>query len=147
MEPTPTKTIVSIANTDPRFTQAREIRTEVFIVEQNGPPEEEWDDKDAAATHMLATLNGEPAAVLRYYDDEGWLHIGRIAVRKQYRGLGLARDLLSRCLADAKAQGFTRSFLNAQWDKTELYRRFGYQEVGEEFMEAGIRHFRMESTL
>ncbi len=129
---------------DEAFSLAKAVRQAVFVEEQKCPPEEEWDDVDSVATHLLARRGDEPLATLRYYDDDGWLHIGRVAVLSPYRGMGLARTLLQRCLNDARAAGFAKAFLNAQIDKLGLYERAGFTAVGPEFMEAGIRHRRME---
>ena len=137
-------TITTVRHDDPAFKQVKAVRTAVFIREQNCRPEEEWDAEDAVATHLLAECGGEAAGTLRYYDDDGWLHSGRVAVLQAYRGRGLARAMLRRCLDDGRNLGQTKSFLNAQVDKVGLYEREGFKPVGEEFMEAGIRHLRME---
>ena len=134
----------SFPGRDPRFPLVRAVRQAVFIEEQDCPPEEEWDDKDEVSRHLAAYLDGDVVGTLRWYDDEGWLHIGRVAVLGRARGMGIATALMRRCLEEGRRQGFTRAFLNAQYDKTGLYAAFGFIAVGEEFMEAGIRHIRME---
>lgn len=136
--------IFALDSRSPRFPDAQAIRRQVFVEEQGCPPEEEWDDWDAVATHLVASVGGVPAGTLRSFDDAGWLHIGRLAVLPGFRGRGLAGLLMRRCLEDGKRAGFARSFLNSQWDKTSFYRNLGYREVGGEFVEAGIRHVRME---
>ena len=60
----------------------RAVRTPVFIQEQLVTPEFEWDNIDATAVHVLATLNNEAIACLRIID---YHKIGRMAVLKQYR--------------------------------------------------------------
>ncbi|MCD8349660.1 MAG: GNAT family N-acetyltransferase [Planctomycetaceae bacterium] len=136
--------IQSFHGDDDAFSLAKAVRQAVFVEEQNCPPEEEWDDLDQVATHLLARRGDEPLATLRYYDDDSWLHIGRVAVLPSFRGHGLAWALLSRCLEDGKAAGFKRACLNAQIDKLGLYQRAGFTAVGGEFMEVGIVHRRME---
>ena len=46
----------------------RAIRTPVFIDEQLVAPDFEWDDIDATAVHLLATLDNAPIACLRIID-------------------------------------------------------------------------------
>ncbi|MCD8138574.1 MAG: GNAT family N-acetyltransferase [Planctomycetaceae bacterium] len=129
---------------DPAFALAQAVRQAVFIEEQHCPPDEEWDDVDATATHLVAIRGDEALATLRSYDDGGWLRIGRVAVLRPHRGKGIAWALLCRCLEDGRSAGFTRAFLNAQIDKLGLYERAGFRATGGEFMEVGIVHRRME---
>ncbi len=104
--------IVALRMSSPQFPAVRAIRYKVFVEEQKCPPDEEWDNYDAPAVHLLAEVSGVPAGTLRYFDDGGWLHIGRLAVYSEYRGRGIARALLARCLGVAVGGGFRRSFLN-----------------------------------
>ncbi len=144
MSKPPAPEILALSLDSPLFPAVRAIRQKVYVEEQNCPPAEEWDNHDAAATHLLALLAGQAAGTLRYYDDAGWLHIGRLAVYPEFRGRGIARALLDYCLEAGRKAAFQRAFLNAQVDKMGLYQSYGFEAVGEEFMEAGIRHFRME---
>lgn len=139
-----TSVITTVRANEPAFERVKAIREVVFIGEQDCPPSEEWDEYDATATHLLAEIAGQPVGTLRSYDDDGWLRIGRLAVLPAYRGKGLAWKLLQRCLHDGRERGFARAFLNAQMDKMGLYARAGFVAVGEEFLEVGIRHMRME---
>ncbi len=45
--------------------ELRAIRTPVFIEEQFVTPEFEWDEIDANALHLLATLESQPISCLR----------------------------------------------------------------------------------
>ena len=142
-----TVTIRRIGRSHPDFALVSDIRRAVFIEEQRVPEEEEWDAADGEAVHLLAVQGGRPVGTLRFYDDGGWLHVGRVAVLAACRGLGVGRLLMERCLAAGREMGCGRSFLNAQSDKAGFYSRLGYHMVGEEFMEAGIPHMRMERDL
>ena len=136
--------LVLVDSTDPRFPDVMDIRHRVFVEEQRVDPVEEWDEWDALATHILLLKNGQAVGTLRFFDDDGWLHVGRFAIVSDQRGSGLGRVLLHRCLEEGKNLGLARSFLNAQSDKVGFYGKFGYTAVGDEFMEAGIPHRRME---
>ena len=64
---------------------ARKIREKVFIEEQGF--EVEFDNIDESATHILLTIDGDPAATGRVFPKEDGVYIlGRIAVLPQYRG-------------------------------------------------------------
>lgn len=136
--------IAVIEKTHPDFRHVAAIRRQVFIEEQAVPEEEEWDEMDAAAKHLLARIDGKPVGTLRFYDDGGWLRVGRVAVLPEYRAFGLGGRMVAKCLEISMEMGFSKSYLNAQSDKTGFYHKFGYREVGDEFTEAGIPHRRME---
>jgi Predicted acyltransferase len=129
------------------FQSARDIRRKVFIEEQHVPVEEEWDALDDIATHVLVTVDAIPAGTARFYPEDGWLKIGRVAVLLPYRGLGLGHALLRYSLEHGDTGEYDRVFLNAQTDKMRFYEKHGFHRIGEEFDEAGIQHIRMERKL
>ncbi len=62
------------------------LRREVFVIEQNVPQEIELDADDLTATHMVAIADGEVVGTLRMIAKPEHLKIGRVAVRRDYRG-------------------------------------------------------------
>ena len=121
------------------------LRRLVFIVEQKVPQEEEWDGQDEDAWHWLATDNDDrPIGTARLLPGG---QIGRMAVLAEYRGLKVGAALLEHAVEKARHLGFTSVFLNAQSHALDFYQKGGFTPVGEEFMEAGIAHYRMERTL
>src|SRR5687768_14333268 len=96
------------------FEKAMFIRMEVFVQEQLVPVEEEQDEYDAEAMHWLflhaKTL--EPVATGRMLSyQEGCqmrpvAKLGRIAVRKPYRGKNVGRELMNEILKAVHAEGF-----------------------------------------
>ena len=59
-------TITANKVTDPKDLEiVFAIRREVFVDEQNCPPELEWEFEDES-THFLAKVNGEPAGASRW---------------------------------------------------------------------------------
>jgi len=123
----------------------RGIREEVFIGEQGVPLALEWDGQDPKCTHVLALSGqGEPIGTARM-TPRG--HVGRMAVRKAWRGQGVGSRLLNSLLDTARAQGLTDVYLNAQTQAVPFYTRHGFQVEGEEFLDAGIPHRRMSLSL
>ncbi|NBC49124.1 MAG: GNAT family N-acetyltransferase [Gammaproteobacteria bacterium] len=117
------------------------IRRDVFVEEQGVPEAEEWDGLDAAARHWLAeTGSGRPVGAVRVLPSG---QIGRMAVRKGYRGQGIGRGLLKQVLDSLAADGSQDPFLNAQTAVIGFYQRFGFEPVGPVFDDAGIPHRRM----
>jgi predicted GNAT family N-acyltransferase len=133
---------VRVVSWDTERERLREVRHEVFIVEQSVPPELEWDAADVASRHALA-LDAHGAAIgcARLLPDGS---IGRVAVHRSWRGRGVGSAMLLRLMDVARYAGFGRVVLNARSDTCDFYARHGFVAHGEEFMEAGIRHRRME---
>jgi predicted GNAT family N-acyltransferase len=124
---------------------ARAIRYAVFVEEQGVPVELEWDDQDDVSWHALAmSANGEPLATGRLLPDG---HIGRMAVHKAARGLGVGARVLAALIQKAATLGYREVVLNAQTHAAPFYARAGFAQVGDEFEEAGIPHVAMRRTL
>ena len=123
----------------------RDVRTAVFVVEQNIPADLEWDAFDAVSVHALAVdAAGVPIGCGRLLPDG---HIGRMAVLAAWRGQGVGAALLAHLIEIAQRRGDTCLRLNAQTRAMPFYVRFGFAPVGAEFVEAGIPHRTMERVL
>lgn len=120
---------------------AKLVRFEVFVQEQNVPAELEMDSMDAVCLHAVAyDADGKPVGTGRLLPDG---HIGRMAVRKPGRGSGIGGALLQALMAQAKQRGDQLVALSAQTHAAPFYERHGFQIDGEEFFEAGIAHINM----
>ncbi|MCP4636838.1 MAG: GNAT family N-acetyltransferase [Methyloversatilis sp.] len=120
------------------------LRREVFIVEQGVPEELEWDAYDAVSVHALALIDGEAVGCGRLLPDG---HIGRMAVRRAFRGRGIGRAVLDALLAAAAGRGLGLLQLHAQTHAQGFYAQAGFVAEGAEFDEAGIPHRRMVRRL
>ncbi|HVV54844.1 MAG TPA: GNAT family N-acetyltransferase [Mucilaginibacter sp.] len=118
------------------------IRREVFVGEQNCPPELEWENEDMSH-HFLATVNGEPAGASRWRKTDKGYKLERFAVLKKFRGNGIGQELIKAVLADLPADA-DHIYLHAQVQAVSLYERFDFVKTGPEFTEAGIRHYKMK---
>jgi len=121
------------------------VRFAVFVEEQGVPAEIELDEWDAPSEHAIAVdVAGRPIATGRLLPDG---HVARMAVLPNWRGRGVGAAVLDALLARAVARGMERAVLNAQTQAREFYARFGFIQVSDEFMEAGIPHVTMERRL
>jgi predicted GNAT family N-acyltransferase len=121
------------------------VRLSVFIQEQGVPEAEEWDEMDAVCEHVLARdKHGTPVATGRLAPDG---KIGRMAVVKGWRGRGLGATVLRFLMAAARRRAFPQCYVYAQSHALGFYARHGFAAQGEEFMEAGIPHRRMQLRL
>jgi predicted GNAT family N-acyltransferase len=118
------------------------IRREVFVGEQNCPPELEWEFEDES-THFLATVDGEPAGAARWRQTDKGYKLERFSVLSKFRGNGVGQQIVKTVLADLPADA-NYIYLNAQIQAVGLYEKFGFVKTGPQFEEAGIQHFKME---
>ena len=123
------------------------LRTDVFFVEQR-VDEEELDNRDQEADtiHYWIADDTGTAAYVRVLRDAEPEHldahriIGRVVVREDRRGEGLAQKLIAQALADLTGQA---TLLHAQQYVAPLYAKFGFEQFGEPFEEATIMHVSM----
>lgn len=136
---------ISLCAWDEARPDARRIREQVFVREQGVPLELEWDEMDAHCDHALAyTDDGAAVGTGRLLPDG---HIGRMAVLKEWRGKGVGALLLLALVEQARTRGHAAARLNAQIHAAGFYRRYGFEDEGPEFMEAGIPHVAMQCDL
>ena len=126
---------------------ALDLRHEVFVVEQLVPVEEEMDEHDATALHLVAVEDGRVVATARVVLDGDTARVGRVAVARAARRRGIASRLIAASEAHAGERGARRVELAAQTGALALYERAGYTAYGERFMDAGLEHLMMEKRL
>lgn len=122
-----------------------QLRTEVFVEEQKF--EEEFDAIDPIADHLLLFDRNVPVATARIFKENDWWMIGRICVKRSYRGKQLGRQVLSLAEKRIRDEGGTKAALNAQTRAQLFYERCGYHSVGDVFFEEYCEHIRMEKRL
>ena len=127
--------------------QAKQIRQEVFVDEQGF--QEEFDDADDIAVHFLLFVDGQAAATCRtFYDaEQGCPVVGRIAVRKDYRGQQLGAAVLHGAEVYIAQHGGEKVMLAAQERAHGFYEKQGYTGTGEPFYEEYCPHIWMQKEL
>jgi predicted GNAT family N-acyltransferase len=73
--------------------------------------------------------------------------LGRLAVTREARGLGVGAALVRGVEEAARARGLTAVDLHAQTHALGFYERLGYVAYGPEFPDAGIPHRAMRRVL
>ena len=120
------------------------IRYEVFVDEQNVPVDLEIDGLDGKAKHALAFIDEVPIGTGRILNDG---HIGRVAVLKNYRGLGIGKLIMKELIKCAQDMSLEKVWLSSQWHAHSFYLDFGFVCVDEIYKEAGIDHIKMFKVL
>lgn len=120
------------------------LRQDVFVVEQDcAYPDLDGRDLEDGTLHVWFSTPDTPvAAVLRILqEDQGTARrIGRVATAVSHRGAGLAGRLLRHAIG--LCQGLPID-LEAQAHLQEWYEGFGFERIGDEFLEDGIPHVPM----
>lgn len=126
--------------------QILELRSEVFVVEQNCVYQD-VDGKDEKALHVIGTKNGKVVAYTRMFKPDDYFKnpsIGRVVVAKEERKYGYGKVIMQASV-DEMDKRFPNSTieLSAQTYLLKFYNELGFVAQGEEYLEDGIPHVRM----
>src|SRR5215471_7290326 len=109
------------------------VREQVFMFEQRVPVEDEWDEFDERARHVVARdVHGNPIGTARLTADA---KIGRMAVLRDWRGKQVGAVMLATLLEQARALAYLVVEMHAQTQTASFYERFGFERYGDEFDE------------
>ena len=127
------------------------LRTAIFVVEQDCPYQE-VDEKDRKSFHLFGRdKDGEVIAVTRILPQGvsyAEVSIGRVALKKSYRGQGIAADLMIASLKFVAQQfGEVPVRISAQQHLHNYYNKHGFNQVGEMYLEDNIPHIEMLRTV
>ena len=110
--------------------EAKMIREEVFCAEQGYV--HEFDELDPTSVSLVLFLEDTPIATGRLTKiDPATYQLGRICVRKPYRGKKVGSYLVEFLCAKAKELGAIRVIAHSQLDKQAFYRKLGFYDFGE----------------
>ena len=134
--------IVKFKISDKEHTQlAFDIRNAVFVKEQNVDPKIEIDGNEASAFHYLAYEKNIPVGAARWRFTLDGVKLERFAVVKNYRGKGVGTAILHAVLEDIDKSKVI--YLHSQLQSISFYEKNGFVKIGNEFEEAGIKHYKM----
>ena len=129
------------------------LRIKVFVKEQKVPVELELDEKDHSknTVHIGYFDDDKLIGVARLIDlDKDIIHIGRVAIDREYRGRGIGHELIIGCENIAK-QILKKEIiieLSAQIQAEKFYESLGYNRVNDKiYLDAGIEHVDMRKVI
>ena len=145
--------MITILETKEELNLGFALRIEVFVKEQNVPMELEIDEKDNSenTVHIGFFDNNKLIGVARLIDmDKDVIHIGRVAIDREYRGRGIGHELIIGCENIAK-QILKKEIiieLSAQIQAEKFYESLGYNRVNDKiYLDAGIEHVDMRKVI
>lgn len=128
--------------------QILQLRNEVFIVEQNCPFQD-LDDKDFKCFHLMG-FDTDAQKILAYtrvvpagvsYEEAS---IGRVVISPQARGVGIGKELMQKSIElSEELFGGVSIKIGAQYYLKKYYESFGFQQIGDIYLEDGIEHITM----
>ena len=123
------------------------LRVAVFVVEQYCPYQE-VDEKDRQSFHLYGRAeNGEIVAVTRVLPKGvsfPEISIGRVALKKEYRGQGIADTLMIETFNFIETElGKQPIRISAQKYLLNYYNKHGFIQVGDDYLEDNIPHIEM----
>jgi len=128
--------------------EAFNIRRRVFVEQQGIPEEIELDEYDRVARHIIVKDGDKAIATARVqFPEKGIAKIERMAVLKEFRRRGIGSNIILFLSEEFKERKVEQVVLHAQYAVVDFYRSCGFKETGEPFIEAGIRHIKMEKHL
>jgi predicted GNAT family N-acyltransferase len=120
--------------------QLKNIREKVFIQEQKVTPELEWDGMDEKAIHFLVFKDEEAIGCARAIVIKSQMQLGRMAVLKEYRGQGAGSTLIEKAIVTAKLKQLSSIQISAQCNAINFYVKFGFEVMGDTYLDAEILH-------
>ena len=124
-----------------------QLRSEVFVVEQDCVYQD-IDFKDQKALHIIGYKNNKIVAYTRifkpgdYFDNAS---IGRVFVVASERKYGFGHELMKASITAIKKHfKVTKITVSAQKYLKKFYETHLFTQIGEEYLEDGIPHIRMD---
>ena len=127
------------------------LRIEVFTFEQNCPIEEEFDKYDninSETIQFIVENVGECIGTARitFYPNNK-IKIERVCVKKDKRKLRVGSKIMMKLHSVLIQRNIKQVEISAQIYAINFYKKLGYIEEGDHYIEAGIEHIKMKKSL
>lgn len=139
-----TKTFQELTNKE--LYQLLQLRSEVFVVEQNCVFLD-MDDKDEASYHVLGFYNNKLVACTRLVPKEviyDVASIGRVVTHPSVRKLGFGKLLMEYSISEVRQKLNAKEIvIGAQLYLHQFYSSLGFIPEGDMYLEDYIEHIKM----
>lgn len=119
---------VTAVHTIDEFMKVLSIRAAVYVAEQKCPYDEEYDGNDFSASHLLAYVGNEPVGCIRMRFFAGFAKIERLAVRKEFRHMGVASHLVQGGIELSRIKGYQQIYAHSQKRLADFWKKYGFAE-------------------
>lgn len=139
-----TKTFGEMTNEE--LYQILQVRSEVFVIEQNCNYQD-LDNSDENALHLWAEENGKTIAYCRLFDvgvKYKETSIGRVLTVKSHRRRNLGRQMMKYAVQIIENRFSTPKIrISAQDYLIDFYQEFGFQSTEKKYLEDHLPHTEM----
>ena len=108
------------------FMQVVALRAAVFMSEQDCPYDEEFDNNDMCACHLIAYLRDEPVATLRIRWFANFAKIERVCVMKHVRGGALVKLMIETAVDMIGRKGYLHILGYIQKRLVPFWKQLGF---------------------
>ena len=126
--------------------QLLQLRSEVFVMEQNCVYQD-IDGKDEKALHLLGKIDNKVVAYSRIFKAKDYFDnasIGRVAIAEKFRAQKWGHQLMQEAISGIENNfGIQSITISAQLYLKKFYESHGFVQIGETYLEDGIRHIEM----
>lgn len=138
------KISVKIAENRKEMSDAKDVRRQVFQIEQGIDSKLDFDGEDDKADHVIAYLRGKAIGTARIrYLPEKTAKIERVSVLKEYRGKGAGKGIMEYIVCYLRGKSAENIKLDSQEYAKVFYEKLGFKQRGKVFQEAGVPHVEM----
>jgi len=126
------------------------IRKQCFIIEENVPESIERDEYDRIGSgyeHFLIYEDNIPVGTFRLHYNSAVAFLQRFCVLAKYRGKGYGKYAMDFVEGYCEGKGLKKIRFDAQCTALEFYKKCDYTVVSDEFIEAGMKHVKMQKKL
>lgn len=103
--------------------------------------------KETDQIHVIASVDDALIGVLVLVPiGDKTYKMRQVAVAPDWQGKGIGTRLVSFCEEYAIRKGICRIELHARKEAVQFYTDLAYSTIGDEFVEVGIPHFKMEKS-
>jgi len=140
--------VIKVVDLPEELTAIQAIRNSVFQKEQGVDPALDFDGQDEISQQLIVYLDDRyvGTARIRFLDDKT-AKIERLAVLPIARGQGIGKKIMEKALEVIASNNIPEVVIHAQEYVKGLHQQMGFEEEGEIFEEAGIRHVKMRKWL
>jgi predicted GNAT family N-acyltransferase len=137
-----------LVTNDGELQGAFEVRRRVFVEEQGVPENEEYDDCDSEALHIVAKEGDRVIGTARVqFLADNHAKIERMAVLIPFRRKGIGTEIMNLLDEELKNRQVKQAVLHAQCTVAGFYESCGFEKYGPTFLEVGIEHIKMQKQI
>jgi predicted GNAT family N-acyltransferase len=133
--------VVKAVETAGEFSHVFALRAATFVAEQNCPITEEFDGNDFSAQHVIAYLDGMPAASMRIRYFASFVKWERLCVLARFRKTRISDELLRFATEIAQQKGFTQVYFQAEAALRAFWEKRGFRRISERTVQFSGREY------